>query len=117
MVIDLTAIESWRAALLRSLFFKIIDAGTNVGRNTDNRGFFLDIKTPEVLMGTMHDVERKLSIAKALGANVNNTDIGFKIYQEDRKFVENWLEENGISRNDTLIGLNPGSYMPNRRWS
>lgn len=116
MIIDLTAIESWKAAVLRSIFFKIIGAHTLAGRDTDSRGVFLDVKAPEELRGTMHDVERKLRIAGALGADIEDTDIEFRVFQKDRIFIDRWLEEKGIVKDDALVALNPGSFLPTRRW-
>lgn len=117
MIIDLTAVESWKAAILRSIFFKIIGANVHAGRDTDGRGFFLDIKAHENQFGTVHEVERKLLIAKALGARVADSNIEFKVSQKDRKFIDRWLKKKKVSKNNMLVGLNPGSFLPSRRWS
>ena len=124
MMIDLQAIESWPAALRRMLLYLIVNPRIKVGRNTDHRGFFLDIKVPEDFLGTVHEVERKLSIANALGAEVavpncfnrTNVELKFKLSESDRASVEAFLDEHGIEDGQFMVGLNPGSFLPTRRW-
>ena len=87
MMIDLEAIETWKSSLLRYIFYICVGAGNKVGRNSDGKGFFLDVKVHDDLFGTVHEVDRKLLIARALGAKTNDTKQEFYISTEDREFI------------------------------
>ncbi|KHE93348.1 MAG: putative heptosyltransferase [Candidatus Scalindua brodae] len=116
MMIDLEAIESWKASLRRYILYKSIGAKNNVGRNSDGKGFFLDVKVNDDLFGKVHEVDRKLSIAKALGAETNNTKQEFTIAVEDNEFINNWLRDAGIDDSRTIVAIQPGAFVPSRQW-
>lgn len=116
MMIDLHAIESWMASLRRMFLYFIINPKIKVGRNTDHRGFFLDIKSPENLLGTVHEVERKLSIAKALGAEIADRNLTFNVSESDRNSVSAFLNEHGIGERQFVVGLNPCSDIKTKCW-
>lgn len=96
MIIDLEAIETWRSSLLRYLFFLGIGAKKRVGRNSNGKGFFLNLKVYDDLFGRVHEVDRKLLIARALGAKAENRRQEFPVSSEDREFVNNWLLDSGV---------------------
>jgi len=116
MVIDMEAIESWKASLLRYIFHMCIGAKNRVGRNSDGKGFFLDVKTEDDLFGKVHEVDRKLLIAKALDAETENRNQEFYISEEDREFINNWMVDFGIDDNRTIVALQPGAFVPSREW-
>ncbi|MBT3880896.1 MAG: glycosyltransferase family 9 protein [Candidatus Scalindua sp.] len=116
MMIDLEAIESWKSSLLRCIFYKCIGAKSKVGRNSDGKGFFLDVKVPDELFGKVHEVDRKLLIAKTLGAETNNTKQEFDISEEDREFMNKWLTDSGIDDKRTIVAMQPGAFVPSREW-
>ncbi len=116
MVIDLEAIESWKASLLRYIFYLCIGAKSKVGRNSDGKGFFLDVKVEDDLFGKVHEVDRKLLIAAALGAETKNTRQEFHVSREDKEFINNWLQDAGIEDNRTIVAIQPGAFVPSREW-
>ena len=60
LVIDLQAIESYKSAIIRYLFYKIIGSKLIAGHNTDGRGFCLTYKAAEALKGNTHEVREKV---------------------------------------------------------
>lgn len=116
MMIDLEAIETWKASLLRYIFYKSVGAKKKVGRDSNGKGFFLDTKVHDDLFGKVHEVDRKLLIAGALGAETKNTKQEFSISREDREFINNWLMDSGIDDNRTIVAIQPGSFVPSRQW-
>jgi len=116
MVIDMEAIESWKASLLRYIFYMCIGAKNRVGRNSDGKGFFLDVKAEDDLFGKVHEVDRKLLIAKALDAETENRKQEFYISGEDREFINKWMVDFGIDDNSTIVALQPGAFVPSRQW-
>lgn len=116
MMIDLEAIETWKSSLLRYIFYKTVGAKNKVGRNSDGKGFFLDVKVNDDLFGRVHEVDRKLLIARALGAETNNPRQEFYISPEDRAFINNWLLDSGVDGNRTIVAIQPGAFVPTRQW-
>lgn len=116
MMIDMEAIETWKSSLLRYIFYICVGAGNKVGRNSDGKGFFLDVKVHDALFGTVHEVDRKLQIARALGAKTNDTKQEFYISTEDRKFINDWLLASGVNGNRTIVAMQPGAFVPTRQW-
>ena len=116
MMIDLEAIETWKSSLLRYIFYICVGAKNRVGRNSDGKGFFLDVKAEDDLFGAVHEVDRKLLIARALGAKTNDTKQEFYISPEDRAFINNWLLDSGIVDSRAIVAIQPGAFVPTRQW-
>ena len=116
MMIDLEAIETWKASLLRYIFFKSIGARNKVGRNSNGRGFFLDVKVHENILETTHEIDRKLLIAKALGAETNNPKQNFLVSSEDRGSIDSWLQDSNVANDQVIVAMHPGSFAPIKRW-
>ena len=93
----------------------IIGAKTNVGRNTEGRGYFYNIKIPETEVGKKHERDYGIDTVKALGAEVTDKSIDFDIDEETIEKVSKILERESISEKTILIGLHPGG-RPSRRW-
>jgi heptosyltransferase-2 len=87
-----------------------------VGRNTDGKGFFYDIKIEDTLNTEKHDVEYKLDLIQALGCKIDNKELEVWCNEFDIKKVEDFLKNNSISDSDMLIGINPGAHRPSHRW-
>ncbi len=103
MMIDLEAIETWKSSLLRYIFYICVGAGNKVGRNSDGKGFFLDVKVHDDLFGKIYEVDRKLLIASALGAEADDTNQEFYISTEYRVFINDWLLDSGIGDSRTIV--------------
>ncbi len=86
-----------------------------VGYPTKKRGIFLT-KTAEIPDEEVHKVEYFLNIARAYGMDARGVSYEFFIGDSDRKKINQFLNENGISGKDKLIVLCPGGNWDPKRW-
>ena len=117
LLLDLEGIGSKLAGVKRAVLFKIITPRLIAGRDTNNYGFYLDVKAPEAILSRVHEVERKLSIIEALGINVADKSLEFAIPHSAEDFIRGWIKDRGITATTPLAGLHPGGFRPSRRWS
>lgn len=116
MAINMRTITSIWSALKAALLFSLIGARYNVGRDTQERGFFLNIKLLEKDIATMHDVDYNLGLVGLLGADKTNRRIELGIRCEDRLYIEDFLRQNKIEKDDILIGINPTATWQTKCW-
>jgi lipopolysaccharide heptosyltransferase II len=66
-----------------------------------------------------HDVERNLSILQALGVSVEQCQraIEFPVTAAIQAAVDHKLRALGIAEDKLIVGINPGSVWPTKRWS
>lgn len=114
-VIDLSAVETFKAALKRWLFLKSTGAEKTFGRNTDGRGWGFTKKTEESLTSNEHEVERKIKVVELLGLKADRTAFDLVINNNERKEVDNMLSE-WLNDKRLIAGINPGAYRPSRMW-
>ena len=65
---------------------------------------------------SQHRVDYYLNIVKSLGCNTQDRFYEFFVSPEDEKFVENFLSEERVSVNDSVVCLNPGGNWGPKRW-
>jgi ADP-heptose:LPS heptosyltransferase len=116
MSVNLENIASWKGALKMALLFWIIGSRHKVGRDTDRKGFFLNMKSPESLKAPTHEVNADLKVASLLNASLSPVSFELPISEEHRRFVKEFLKRHNISDNDTVIGFNPGGFHKSKRW-
>lgn len=116
LAINMRTITSFISALKMAVLFSLIGARYRAGRDTGGRGFFLNIKIPEKDLATMHDVDYNLKIVKRLGADTDDKSINLDIKEEDARFIKDYLSRNDVAESDLLVGINPGTTWPSRRW-
>jgi ADP-heptose:LPS heptosyltransferase len=85
-----------------------------VGFNVEGRGFLLTTKVHE--NSSLHQIERNLSLAKAIGAGTEDTRLEIQLSDEDKRYVQSLLGENKVTQEDLLIGIYPSAPWPPRRW-
>jgi heptosyltransferase-2 len=95
---------------------KSIRPKRTLGRNTDGKGFFYDIKIEDTIITTRHDVEYKLDLIRALDCNIDDKKLEVWVDDSDMVKVKEFLQRHSISDSDLLIGINPGSHRPAHRW-
>ncbi len=68
---------------------------------------------------TRHDVERNLSLLDAFGVGAEErlSDIDLPLSAATQDLVDRKLYALGVEANKLLIGVNPGSVWPTKRWS
>lgn len=106
-----------RGAINFALILKFIGSRKIIGRNTDNKGFFYDIKIEDSINTIRHDVEYKLELIRALGCDIKDRELEVWFDDADSQAVKKLLEKKAISHNDILIGIHPGARRPTHRWN
>lgn len=101
---------------------QFIGAKKIIGFDYEGHGKGLTIKIP--FDDTAHEVDRYLSLIKPLGIEKTNIETELTINQEEaKKFKEYMNEKFAVKSSDVLIaihcggGVNPGTYMPIKRWT
>ena len=115
LAINMRTLVSETSAKKIKLLLDIIKPQKRVGRDTEGRGYFFDIKIPETGWAEKYEMEYDIDTVKALGGRVNDRTIDLNIEKKSIEKVARILEKNNISKDTILIGIHPGG-MPSRRW-
>jgi len=115
LVINMRSLVTWKGALKMFLVLQFIHGRINAGRDTDHRGFFFDIKTPETTFGQKYEMQYDIDTVRALGAESVDTVPNFPLDLKDTQEINDFLKNSAVNEKDILIGLHPGG-MPSRRW-
>jgi heptosyltransferase-2 len=109
----LTPHKSLRSALL--LYWARIPF--RVGFRQSNGWFFFHRRAERD--ACRHDVERNLGILKALGVNIEDCErsLDLPVSPAVREAVNQKFRGLGLNDNEMLVGVNPGSVWPTKRWS
>jgi len=116
MAINLFRLIRKRGIIRMGLLFYLTGAKYRVGRDTDGRGFFFNIKVPEKDGGPRHEVERILDVARTLGAEIKDKRLEICLSNEDRRYALEFLRQNKILDTNLIIGLNPGAFISSHLW-
>jgi heptosyltransferase-2 len=89
-----------------------------IGYNTDARQMLLTHVIPcSKNIREVHQTKYYLNILKGIEIEAENQDLYLSLNQNDRLRAEQILHENGISKNDTVFGINPGAtFGPAKQW-
>ena len=63
-----------------------------------------------------HELERNLDLGSSLKINVSDKEIYLPISHTEKQEAIKILKEYGLKENDSIIGINPGSVWPTKRW-
>ncbi len=116
IAINLMPETSFFSAIKMSLLFLLINARQWVGRNTEGRGFFYDIKVPEQKMQRENEVLMYGRILKAISDGDFDERLEYHISAANKKRAEELLSKERNFRQYPLVLINPGSDWPSRRW-
>jgi heptosyltransferase-2 len=116
MAINLMPETSFFSAIKMYLLFLLINAGQWVGRNTEGRGFFYDIKVPEQKMQTENEVLMYGKILGAISDAAFDAQLEFYCSKESRKRAGGLLSKVRNFQGNPLVLINPGSDWPAKRW-
>ena len=117
VAINLKQHYTLKGAIKMALLLKFIRPKKTLGRNTDGKGFFYDIKIKDAINTKKHDVEYKLDLVKALNCDIEDKKLEVWFDDSDTKKVKELLEEKSVLNSDFLIGINPGARRPAHRWN
>ena len=101
---------SFRNALLPFLARIPIRIGTNVS----GRGMLLTKSCGDDT--NVHEVHRYLRVLQLLDIDTVSDGLAFWHTDADRRFIENLLRVEGVSRDDRLIAVNLGTTWMTKRW-
>ena len=89
-----------------------------IGYNRDARQMLLTHAIPcSNNIKNEHQTKYYLNILKGMKIEAEHQDLYLKLDQNDRYQAEHILHENGISMDDTIVGINPGAtYGPAKQW-
>jgi ADP-heptose:LPS heptosyltransferase len=113
--INMRTIASPRGARRIRRLFAFIGPRVKVGRDTDGRGGFFDIKVPERLSGDMFEMEYDIATARAVGAETLDRHVDFIIDTDSVQRVRLLLNEAGVVANPELVGIHIGG-KPSHQW-
>ena len=116
MAINLMPETSYFSALKMYLLFLLINAGKWVGRNTEGRGFFYDVKVSEEKMQMENEVLIYSRILKAISDGDFDERLEFYCSKESKKRAGELLSNERNFQRDPLVLINPGSDWPAKRW-
>jgi heptosyltransferase-2 len=116
LVVNMRPLTSIASSIKMAILFFIINVPLRVGRDTENRGFFFNIKIPELDNASMHDLDYYFYMFKSLGLDSDDRDINLAVDREDSEYIDKYLAGQGVSKADILIGMNPGASWQSRRW-
>jgi len=100
----------------RALICRLADIPERIGYHTKKRGFLMAKKIIAPLPDTMHRIDYYLNILKESGLKVEDRFTEFIIGVEDQKQVRRMLKEHGITKEETLVVVNPGGNWMPKRW-
>ncbi|MCM8787047.1 MAG: glycosyltransferase family 9 protein [Candidatus Omnitrophica bacterium] len=115
LAINMRTLVSKKGARNIKMLLEILSAKKTVGRDTEGRGYFFDIKIQETDKGLYYERDYDIMTVEALGVSVEDKNIYFKIDKEDTFYVEKILKDFKANSDKPLIGFHIGG-MPSRRW-
>ncbi|MDI6781333.1 MAG: lipopolysaccharide heptosyltransferase II [bacterium] len=80
-----------------------------------NAGAFLFTSRVEYQL-KLHEAKRNLELAYALGAPHGDYPLQIHISDKNREFSRDFISRTGVLPGDLLIGINPCSVWPTKRW-
>lgn len=115
LAIDLSAVETFKAAIKRLLFFRSLGVKKTFGRDTDGRGWGFTGRSEDTLTSDEHEVIRKIKVVELLGLKADRIAPNLIITESELEHADDILT--GLSDKGPLIGINPGAFRPSRMWS
>jgi lipopolysaccharide heptosyltransferase II len=109
-----TLAHPWGAVKM-AMIFSLIHPRSGAGRDTEHRGFFLDIKVPEKEPGEKYEMEYDIDTAQALGARCEDRTIELPADEASARNVSVILKDSGVREDELLVAVHPGG-MASRRW-
>ncbi|MFC1621607.1 glycosyltransferase family 9 protein [Candidatus Omnitrophota bacterium] len=89
----------------------------------DMRNSLLPVLIGAKKMTSILSKNKKMHKRSAHLEKLNNLGIEYKnqqnvyIHDEDRRYIDKLLEESGVKKGDVILGINPASRGPLKRWS
>lgn len=101
----------------RALLCRLADIPERIGYDTKKRGFLLTRKINPPDIHALHRIDYYLNVIEKAGLKVEDRYSEFFVSEEDLRFIDEFLKEQGVQKNDFLVALNPGGNWPPKRWA
>ncbi len=88
-----------------------------IGYHTLKRSFLLTKKIQFPPKDKMHRIDYYLNIIAKSGLKVKDRFSEFFIPDDEHKFIDDFLNQESVKKDDFLVGLNPGGNWGPKRWS
>jgi len=116
LALNMRSIVSRTSAYKMAGLFYFIRPRYKVGRDTEGRGFFFDLKIPEEAIGDLPEYEYDLKAVRALGVKAEYSLPEIPISEAGISYVDQFLALNNVAGDDIIVGVNPGAPYPAKRW-
>lgn len=113
--LNMRTMLSRKSAFKIRLLLGLIRPKIKVGRDTEGRGDFFDIRIPETDSGQKYEMEYDIDTVLALGVKAPDRKIDFEIGPAAIDKVNRILKESGVRPQDLVVGIHPGG-KPSHRW-
>lgn len=100
----------------RALICRLAGIPERIGHHTKKRAFLLTKSIMPPDRDSMHRIDYYLHIIKNAGLKIEDNHTEFFISQQDKEFVDDFLNARAVEKNDFLIGINPGGNWLAKRW-
>jgi len=100
----------------RTLMCRLADIPKRIGYHTKKRAFLLTQKIMPPQRDTLHRIDYYLNLIEKAGLKLEDRYTEFFISEEEKNFIDRFLRNNGINKEDILVGLNPGGNWLPKRW-
>lgn len=100
----------------RALMCRLAGIPRRIGYSTHKRAFLLTDKIEIPKKDSMHRIDFYLNIIEKAGFKVEDRYTEFFIADEDVKFVEEFLNKQGVGGSEFLVAINPGGNWLPKRW-
>ncbi|MFC1631616.1 glycosyltransferase family 9 protein [Candidatus Omnitrophota bacterium] len=116
IALNLYNLYSWAGVLKMRILFSLLGAKQTLGRNTDGKGKFYDLRVEDSIKWRKHQVEYIMDVVRALGVETANRKLEVWSDAQDQQVARKFLARNSVSPEDLVIGIHPGAARFSRRW-
>ncbi|MFQ6617182.1 MAG: glycosyltransferase family 9 protein, partial [Fidelibacterota bacterium] len=116
LIINMLPLVSALSALKMKLIFYLLNPEFSAGRNTEGRGKFYSAAVDEKDTHDEYDLNIFSKLARLCGFEIKDRAFEVPRKNADFEFVNGFLRSRRVNEGELLIGMNPGSDWPSRRW-
>lgn len=100
----------------RTLITRLAGIPRRIGYYTKKRAFLLTKKIISPDRDSLHRIDYYLNLIEKAGLKVEDRYTEFFVSEKDEQFVETFLKNKSVNKNDLLAGINPGGNWLPKRW-